>query len=123
MFEQAASVELTNFDPYAGKAISEAVFKPLLGLTPDEAVFEELIKQLDGKLHGYEAILSKRKYLGGDDITLADLFHLPYGSMLKTAGSEIMSDKSRPNVARWWRDITNRPSWLAAKDGLIAPNT
>lgn len=47
----------------------------LLGLTPDEAVFEELIKQLDGKLHGYEAILSKRKYLGGDVRLLSQARH------------------------------------------------
>jgi hypothetical protein len=71
------------------------------------------------------------------------LFHLPYGVMLKAAGSELMSDSSRPNVVRyiclllvmthytmlretgydrWWNDITNRPSWLAVKDGEITPD-
>ncbi|KAG6855729.1 hypothetical protein H0H87_011581 [Tephrocybe sp. NHM501043] len=28
LFEQAASVELTNFDPYATKAVFEKIFKP-----------------------------------------------------------------------------------------------
>jgi glutathione S-transferase len=32
-------------------------------------------------LQGYKRILSKQTYLGGDDVTLADLSHLPYGSL------------------------------------------
>jgi hypothetical protein len=34
--------------------------------TPDKAVFDELLKQLAGKLDGYQAILSKIKYLAGN---------------------------------------------------------
>jgi len=122
LFEQAASIEQNNFDPHASKAVIEIVFNPYIGLTPDQAVFEQLIKQLGDKLDAYEVILSRQKYVAGNDITLADLFHLPYGDLLKTAGSGIMTDKSRPNVARWWEDIINRPSWLAVKDGQITPN-
>ena len=33
------------------------------------------------RLEGYEAILSKSKYLAGESMTLVDLFHLPYGKM------------------------------------------
>lgn len=121
LFEQAASIELNNFDPYASKAVAEIIIKPYLGLKPDQAVFEELIKQLAAKLDGYEAILSKQKYLAGNDITLADLFHLPYGSALKIAGSDIMTDQSRPNVLRWWGELTTRPSWIAVKDRISNP--
>jgi len=122
LFEQAVSIEQSNFDPFARKAVWEIMFKPYSGLTPDQAVFEESIKQLSGKLDGYEAILSKQKYLAGNEFTLADLFHLPYGALLKAAGTEIMHDKSRPNVVRWWIDITHRASWLAVKDGKITPD-
>ncbi len=57
---------MANFDDYASKAVSEIVFKPYKGLTPDRAVFEKLITALDTKLDVYEKILSKQKYLGGD---------------------------------------------------------
>jgi hypothetical protein len=33
------------------------------------------------------------------DITLAGLFPLPYGSMLNMSGSEIVTDESWPNAA------------------------
>jgi glutathione S-transferase len=50
------------------------------------------------------------------EVTLADLFHLPYGSMLAVAGSDIMSTK--PNVARWFNSLSARQSWVAVKDGV-----
>lgn len=50
------------------------------------------------------------------EVTLADLSHLPYGTMLAVAGSDIMSQK--PHVARWFKELENRPSWQAVKDGV-----
>lgn len=40
---------------------------------------EETIKM---KLEGYERILSKQAWIGGNEMTLADLFHLPYGGAI-----------------------------------------
>ncbi|KAJ2936603.1 hypothetical protein H1R20_g491, partial [Candolleomyces eurysporus] len=117
-FEQAASVESSNFDPYASAAAFEKLFKPYQGLTPDEAVFNALIKKLEAKLDVYDQILSKQKYLGGDEVTLADLFHLPYGSLLPAVGSDAI--ESRPNVARWFKSLQDRPSWQAVKDGIAS---
>ncbi|EJD00507.1 thioredoxin-like protein [Fomitiporia mediterranea MF3/22] len=34
------------------------------------------------KLEGYECILSKQKYLTGDELTLTDLLHLPIGTLI-----------------------------------------
>ena len=72
------------------------------------------------------------------EVTIADLFHLTYGSMLAPLGINALEDApKRPNVARfvkaseqcsmrrdvltpsyrWWKDITSRPSWAAVKDG------
>ena len=66
MYDQAASIETSNFDAFASKAVAEKVFKPYHGGVPDEAVIADLVKSLDGKLDGYEKILSKQKYLAGD---------------------------------------------------------
>jgi glutathione S-transferase len=91
----------------------------MFGGVTDPAIFEEACKSLSGKLDAYEVILGKQKYLAGDvrtfdvsslsvayhpskypqELTLADLFHLPYGTMLKQAGSDLLSTKG-PNVIR-----------------------
>ncbi|THU91382.1 glutathione S-transferase [Dendrothele bispora CBS 962.96] len=118
LFEQAASVEQNNFEPHASKAAYESVLKPLFRKEPkDEATYNAAIKALSDKLDGYERILSKQKYLAGDEITLVDLFHIVYGAMLEQGGSDLMTSKG-PNVARWWKDISSRASWQAVKDGI-----
>ncbi|EEB98364.1 hypothetical protein MPER_02138, partial [Moniliophthora perniciosa FA553] len=105
LYEQAASVESFSFDTFASNAVYENVFKKYRGGVPDPQIFNSQIEALDAKLKVYETILEKQKYLAGNEITLADLFHLPYGSMLSVAGSDIMS-KQGPNVTRWWNDLT-----------------
>ncbi|KZT29998.1 glutathione S-transferase [Neolentinus lepideus HHB14362 ss-1] len=115
-FEQAASIELTNFDPFASGIAAEKVFKPRRGVQTDPARVQEYATALEGKLDAYEKILAIQKYLAGDEITLADLFHLTYGAMLAPCGFSFLEDGKRPNVARWWKDITDRPSWQAVKD-------
>ncbi len=74
------------------------------------------------------------------EVTLADLFHIPYGSSLPLTGVDPLDNKNRPNVARfvvlfynfkfkilnffqwlrWWKDISSRPSWEAVKDGVTS---
>jgi glutathione S-transferase len=44
----------------------EKLFKALSGKQTNEVLFTELIARLEIKLDGYEAILSKQKYLAGD---------------------------------------------------------
>ena len=66
LFEQAMSIENNNFYNPAGGLAVEKVFKAMRGGTADEAKAEEHAKNLEAKLVGYEAILSKQKYLAGD---------------------------------------------------------
>ncbi|KAG6832665.1 hypothetical protein H0H87_000847 [Tephrocybe sp. NHM501043] len=69
LFEQAASIEFSNFDPSVTTIFFENVVKPRTGLTPDKAAVEQQIKKLDAKLDAYDVILSKQKYLAGNDIS------------------------------------------------------
>lgn len=76
---------------------------------------------LSDKLDAYDVILSKQKYLAGNaslssyldslslslieavqqECTLADLFHLPYGTMITSIGINFLVDEQkRPHVAR-----------------------
>ena len=94
--------------------------KPHLGQTTNEERAKELIAQIESKLDGYEAILGKQKYLAGDvrpvvqtsckkyrsdellvqEVTLADLFHLPNGSLVfERLGLGSLEEK-RPNIQR-----------------------
>ncbi|KII85157.1 hypothetical protein PLICRDRAFT_45303 [Plicaturopsis crispa FD-325 SS-3] len=117
LFEQAVSTELCDFNPPTEGIFYETVVKPIYGLTKDDGRVAEYTKSLLGKLDGYERVLSKQKYLAGNEITLADLWHLPYGAALKKSGIDVLEDTSRPNVARWWKELIERPSWKAVENG------
>ncbi|KAG8741698.1 hypothetical protein FRC10_002571 [Ceratobasidium sp. 414] len=110
LFEQAASVEYSSFDPSASGLAAELVFKK--GLEPNEVLVEQYKTTLKAKMDGYERILSKSKYLAGDTFTLADLFHLPYGTMAFDLDPSLLD--SKPHVKRWWDDISSREAWKAA---------
>jgi len=49
------------------------------------------------------------------ELTLADLSHLPYGDLLKAAGSDVLQSDNRPNVKRWYTDLQSRGAWQANK--------
>ncbi|KAG9087249.1 hypothetical protein FS749_003064 [Ceratobasidium sp. UAMH 11750] len=114
LFEQAASVEYSSFDPSASGLAFERVFAPGKGLTTNEVLAEKYVATLKSKMDGYERILSKSKYLAGDTFTLADLFHLPYGAMVYKLEPSLFD--SKPGVKRWWDDISSREAWKAANN-------
>ncbi|KAH7105004.1 glutathione S-transferase [Auriculariales sp. MPI-PUGE-AT-0066] len=115
-FEAVCSVEMADFDGIVSELVHETLFKRWFGGVVDEARCKVLASQLQPKLDGYERILSKSTYLAGETLTLADLFHLPFAYMLE---KHMESDEmqKRPNVARWWNDISSRPEWIAVRDG------
>ncbi|KAJ7123377.1 glutathione S-transferase-like protein [Mycena epipterygia] len=117
LFEQAAAVELCNFDPSASKIVGETVMKPMFGMPNDLESVPPQVEILDQKLDAYNVILGKQRYLAGDSLTLADLFHVPYALLLAKGGIDIMTKKS--NVARWYNELLARPSWLAYLDGVV----
>ncbi|KAJ7150674.1 thioredoxin-like protein [Mycena filopes] len=114
--DRAAAAEVSNFDPSAMEHGRVGVLSTILGTTPDQAVVDKEFEALDKKLEAYETILAKHRYVAGETITLADLFHLPLAWYVTLGGSEIMT--RRPNVARWYNELVTRPSWLAYLDGV-----
>lgn len=115
LFEQAVSIESSNFDPYASRIAYERIIKPRYGGVTDSAVVELQLQKLNANLDVYDRILSKQKYLAGDEPTLADLFHLPYGAYVLNGGDLL---QNRPNVARWWNELTARQSWKDLANGI-----
>jgi len=122
LFHQAASVEIYHFSDNVLKAAEEMVLKPMRGLQPDKEAFEKHIAALALKLDVYEKILSKQKYVAGDEITLVDLYHVMMGDGVRQMGSDVLESESRPNVKRWFKEISSRPVWLAIKDVDVTSN-
>ncbi|KAJ6538088.1 glutathione S-transferase [Mycena capillaripes] len=117
LFEQAASIEFANFEPFARTVYKEGVLHPMINFPVDHAALTNAISGLSAKLAVYEVVLGKQRYLAGDEFTLADLFHAGFGSQFASAGCDLLTSTG-PNVARWWNDIISRPSWVALKDGI-----
>ncbi|KAJ7618756.1 glutathione S-transferase [Roridomyces roridus] len=109
LFEQAAAVEISHFHLHAWTIYFEGMGKARKGLEKDQAVWERAVEELSRKLDVYEEILGKQKYLAGDEFSLVDIFHISFGALLRPAGCDLMKTKG-PNIARWWKDITSRPS-------------
>jgi glutathione S-transferase len=101
-FEQAMSIQSAQFEAAFLPIVQERLAKPLrTGVPPDEGRVTELAKTVEAKLAAYETLLAKHKYLAGDELTLADLFHLPHIVYAAPQGFTWFQDKEKyPNLAR-----------------------
>ncbi|EAW08976.1 glutathione S-transferase family protein [Aspergillus clavatus NRRL 1] len=111
LYQQALSIEQSYFDPVVYGIAYEKVFKSLKGHgETDAARVQALLSQLDLALQGYERVLSKQKYLAGDQLTFADLAHLPYGVFVEQFGFAELIPKY-PHFQKWWEELKARESW------------
>lgn len=112
-FEQAASLEQSNFDPAASGLAWELVFVKHYGKDTDEKRVADLKEQLAKRLAGFERVLAKSRYVAGDKLTLADTAFLPYGALIVQIGAapQLTDTAGHPNLARWWKEITSLPAW------------
>lgn len=110
IYSKALSIEQSYFDPVISQILSE-VFKERKGHGPtDEARVKTLLGQLDVTLEGYERVLSKQPYLTGNNVTLADLYHLPFGALVEPFGfTELLA--KYPATKKWWESLKERQSW------------
>ncbi|CZR65033.1 related to glutathione S-transferase [Phialocephala subalpina] len=108
----ACSLENAYFDGPASRIAFEKVFKKMKGLgDADETLVAKHVAELDGVFAVYDGILAKQQYLAGDEVTLADLFHLSYGKMVKELGGADLFGKYR-NVDRWFSALEKRDTWV-----------
>lgn len=111
-FEQASSVEENDFDAHAGQLAAELVWGPAFGKQPDPKRVEDLKAKLQKTLEGYERVLTKHTWVAGPKMTIADLFHLPNGTLavMKDA-APALTDGTLPHVMEWWAKLSNLPNW------------
>ncbi|KAJ7254590.1 glutathione S-transferase, partial [Mycena rebaudengoi] len=127
LFEQAASFEAMNFHPHVAHFSFSNSRRGALtadACTSNEAqpeFMKDAVAALSEKLAVYDVILGKQKFLGGDELTLADLFHLYYAPVFAEKGVDVMTS-SGPNVTRWWNELIHRPAWVKLKEADAAAN-
>ncbi|KAL2642389.1 hypothetical protein R1flu_009976 [Riccia fluitans] len=112
LVEQWIEVEGQNYYPAMSPLNYQLFFKKMFsGEGPDEAIVATNVQKLNAVLDIYEARLAESKYLAGDFFSLADLSHYAQTEyFMKHSGkSDLIT--SRPHVASWWEDISNRSSW------------
>ncbi|KAK6947099.1 Glutathione S-transferase, C-terminal [Dillenia turbinata] len=108
-------IEDHQFDPPASRLLHEILHKPSIGLSTDVAVVVEEEAKLAKVLDVYEERLGKRKFLGGNKFTSADLTHLPNLHLLtRTRVKELF--ETRPCVYAWCTGIMSRPAWTKVVD-------
>jgi glutathione S-transferase len=118
LVEQFISVESSEFFDSVIKYIAD-VFKKNKGSISDPEQTALFRKNSETTLDVYNNILEGKNYLVGDSFTLADLVHLPYSRFSVQAGlDDVFNSPSRPNVTRWFNNITSEPSWKAALGDL-----
>ncbi|EXX75823.1 uncharacterized protein OCT59_015357 [Rhizophagus irregularis] len=110
LVEQFISVEASYFTQPLSKLIVQLVFKKRHGKEPDLKIVYETREELNKTLDVYEKLLEGKDYLTGE-FSLADLLHIPYTFYaINIAGESELWDK-RPNVSRWWKNISERECW------------
>jgi glutathione S-transferase len=111
--EQWMSVETSNFTPHAMAYVYQHVFVPMHGGKPDLAKVEEAKPKLEKALDVMDKHLAKGPHFVGDQFTLADICFMPYFEYaMNTPAKDLIN--ARPNVAAWWKRVSERPSWKTA---------
>ncbi|THU66619.1 hypothetical protein C4D60_Mb05t16060 [Musa balbisiana] len=118
--EQWLEAESQSFNPPSSALVFQLAFAPRMGLPQDPAAIELNQAKLAKVLDVYERRLGESRFLAGDEFALADLAHLPNAHYICAAGKDDMF-ASRKNVARWWEEISTRPSWKKVVDMFSAP--
>jgi glutathione S-transferase len=90
--------------------VVERVFASYMGRKADEAKVAAHVEKAKAGLDVLDKHLSKNQYIAGGQFTLGDLVFMPYFQHLaNTPEGSLIS--SRPNVAAWWKRISERPTW------------
>ncbi|KAJ6566612.1 hypothetical protein B0H19DRAFT_1209628 [Mycena capillaripes] len=111
LVEQAASIELANFNPLCISHLTYQLIHRYICCrrqnSPYQALLAEVMAGLEVKLDVYKVILGKHNFLTSDEFTLVDLFHLSYVLWIKLSGIDVMTSCG-PNVKRWWPEVSGR---------------
>ncbi|KAF5350661.1 hypothetical protein D9756_008527 [Leucocoprinus leucothites] len=110
LVDSAMYAEAFQHFNFGGNMVFEVLNKRFFNLPTDEKDVEFRKKNLFATYDTYERILSKQKYIAGDELTVADLAHIPVSYRL-THEAGLDFTEGRPNVKRWLNELWARESW------------
>jgi glutathione S-transferase len=71
------------------------------------------LESLAPKLDTLEFILSRQRYMAGEQFSLADAFYMPLVHLLVGLGFQDLVFK-RPSLHTWWETVSEREAWKKA---------
>ncbi len=104
--EQWVSIETSEFTPHAMKFVYKHIFKRDV----DDATIEAATKGLEACCTVLDKQLAETPYLGGKDITLADVCFMPYVEYAINTPAKAIFEK-HPHFMAWWKRASERPTW------------
>ncbi|PKC11278.1 glutathione S-transferase [Rhizophagus irregularis] len=110
LVEQFISVDTSYYNPPISKLTVQLVYFKRIGNEVDLKIVNEAREELEKVLDVYEKLLEGKDYLTGE-FTLADLLHIPYTCYAINVAGEVDLLNKRPNVSRWWKNISERECW------------
>jgi glutathione S-transferase len=110
LVEQFISVDTSYYNPPISKLTVQLVYFKRIGNEVDLKIVNESREELEKVLDVYEKLLEGKDYLTGE-FTLADLLHIPYTYYAINVAGEVDLLNKRPNVSRWWNNISERECW------------
>jgi glutathione S-transferase len=110
LVEQFISVESSYYTPPLAKLVTQLVYFKRIGKESDLKIANEAREEIIKVLDVYEKLLEGKDYLTGE-FSLADLIHIPYTFYAVNAAGESDLWNKRPNVSRWWKNISERECW------------
>jgi len=112
VFEQWASLEVSTITPILEKVVMERVFKPLFRKVPgDEAVAKQAVQDGQRAFEVLDKQLSTNEYVTGAEYSLIDVYMTTYFAHFVNTPEGKQTLEHYPNIAAWWKRISNRPAW------------
>ena len=101
-----------------GSSRSDTVSDEVLARVPPNqmASVDQARTELAASFRVIGAALERRRYLTGDEISLADLSLMPYVGMLGLVSATDLL-KAEPALDEWWSRTSERASWKGLPTG------
>ena len=124
LVNQFLSVESSYFSGGpVGKLVVQEIYSKFRGGTKNPEIIKEAREELNNVLDIYEKLLEGKDYIAGE-YSLADIFHCSGMHYIVHAGhGDLLDNPKRPNVARWWKNISEREIWkqTISENPLMVP--
>lgn len=113
VMEQWISIESANFTPHAMKIIYQRLFNKMGGKEPIQSIVDEGLAGVDRAAEVMNKHLADNQFMAGSIFSIADISFMPYIEYLAVCEA-LEPITKRAHTARWWNEISARPSWKKA---------